>query len=85
MDLGATWGWAHHPYLSDLLTELGIRPVAQYSAGATAYETALCVHRLPNHPSGSAGYSALLPAGPPRSAGRWPTACHRSAWCRTPA
>ena len=56
LDLGATWGWAHHPYLGDLLTELGIRPVAQYSTGATAYETAQGVHRLPTHPSGSAGY-----------------------------
>ncbi|MGY3091259.1 monoamine oxidase [Hymenobacter sp. UYAg731] len=56
VDVGATWGWAHHPYLSNLLTELGIRPVEQYSTGATAYETAQGVHRLPSHPSGSAGY-----------------------------
>ena len=25
VDVGATWGWAHHPYLSELLAELGIR------------------------------------------------------------
>lgn len=56
LDVGATWGWAHHPYLHELLTELGIRPVEQYSTGATAYETPQGVHRLPTHPSGSAGY-----------------------------
>ncbi len=56
LDVGATWGWAHHPYLSQLLVELGIGPVEQFSAGATAYETAQGVHRLPRHPSGSAGY-----------------------------
>lgn len=56
LDLGATWGWAHHPRLRQLLAELGIWPVAQFSAGATAYETAQGVHRLPNHPAGSAGY-----------------------------
>lgn len=56
LDLGATWGWTHHRYLSALLTELGLRPSAQPSTGATAYETAQGVHRLPDHPSGSAGY-----------------------------
>ncbi|TPG65877.1 flavin monoamine oxidase family protein [Hymenobacter nivis] len=55
LDLGATWGWAHHPYLMRLLAELGTRPFVQPSAGATAYETAQGVHRVPN-PSGSAGY-----------------------------
>ena len=39
-----------------MLDELDIRPAEQYSAGATAYETAQGVHRLPNQPSGSAGY-----------------------------
>lgn len=55
LDLGATWGWAHHPYLMQLLDELGIRPFVQPSAGATTYQTTQGVHRLP-HPSGSAGY-----------------------------
>lgn len=56
LDVGATWGWAHHPYLSKLVVELGLRPVEQFSTGATAYETAQGVHRLPHHPSGSTGY-----------------------------
>ncbi|AMJ65449.1 hypothetical protein AXW84_08415 [Hymenobacter sp. PAMC 26628] len=55
LDLGATWGWAHHPYVMWLLAELGTRPFVQPSAGATAYKTAQGVHRVPN-PSGSAGY-----------------------------
>ncbi|GAB3290491.1 FAD-dependent oxidoreductase [Hymenobacter humi] len=55
VDLGATWGWLHHPHLVQLLNELGIRPFVQPSAGATAYQTPQGVHRLP-HPSGSAGY-----------------------------
>jgi len=55
LDLGATWGWSHHPYLMRLLEELGTRSFVQPSAGATAYETAQGVHRVPN-PSGSAGY-----------------------------
>ncbi|AWM32364.1 hypothetical protein DDQ68_05880 [Hymenobacter nivis] len=55
LDLGATWGWSHHPYLMRLLAELGTQPFVQPSAGATAYETAQGVHRVPN-PSGSAGY-----------------------------
>ena len=56
LDLGATWGWDHHPYLMQLLAMLGISPREQYSAGATAYETTQGVHRLPDHPAGSAGY-----------------------------
>jgi monoamine oxidase len=55
LDLGATWGWTHHPHLMQLLAELDISPTPQYSTGATAYETPQGVHRLP-HPSGSAGY-----------------------------
>ncbi|GAA4047190.1 FAD-dependent oxidoreductase [Hymenobacter glaciei] len=55
LDLGATWGWHHHPHLMQLLDELAIRPFVQPSAGATAYQTPQGVHRLP-HPSGSAGY-----------------------------
>jgi len=55
LDLGATWGWAHHPYLMRLLDELNIIPFEQPSAGATAYETDDAVHQLP-HPAGSAGY-----------------------------
>ena len=55
LDLGATWGWNHHPHLMQLLDELGIRPFEQPSVGATAYQTPQGVHRLP-HPSGSAGY-----------------------------
>ncbi|GGG60258.1 monoamine oxidase [Hymenobacter glacieicola] len=55
LDLGATWGWSHHPYLMQLLDELGIQPFVQPSAGATAYQTLQGVHRLP-HPAGSAGY-----------------------------
>ena len=56
LDLGATWGWSHHPHLMRLLQELGIRPFEQPSAGATAYETAQGVHRLPQQPAGPAGY-----------------------------
>ena len=56
LDLGATWGWDHHPYLMKLLAQLGIHPVEQPSAGATAYHTAQGVHRLPHQPAGSAGY-----------------------------
>lgn len=58
LDLGATWGWAHHPFLMGLLRELAITPFEQPSTGATAYETAAGVHRLP-HPAGSAGYLRL--------------------------
>ena len=62
LDLGATWGWAHHPYLTDLYRGLGLQPFVQPSTGATAYETAAGTHRLPHHPSGSAGY-LRLPGG----------------------
>ena len=55
LDLGATWGWNHHPHLMQLLDELELRPFVQPSAGATAYQTPQGVHRLPN-PSGSTGY-----------------------------
>ncbi|GAB2471393.1 monoamine oxidase [Hymenobacter qilianensis] len=55
LDLGATWGWAHHPYLLQLLGELGIPSFRQPSAGATAYQTRQGVHRLAQ-PAGSAGY-----------------------------
>ena len=55
LDLGATWGWGHHPHLMQLLNELGIQPFEQPSTGATAYQTPQGVHRLP-HPAGSAGY-----------------------------
>ena len=75
-DLGATWGWQHHPQLLALARELDLAPFEQFSAGATAYETGGTVHRLP-HPSGSKGYlrfaggaaalaqalAAALPAG----------------------
>ena len=56
LDLGATWGWSHHPHLRQLLQEQGIQPFVQPSAGATAYETAQGVHRLPRQAAGSAGY-----------------------------
>ena len=56
LDLGATWGWTHHPHLMQLLAELGSRPFAQPSTGATAYDTAQGVHRLAQQPAGSAGY-----------------------------
>ena len=56
LDLGATWGWGHHPYLMQLLAELGIQPLEQYSDGATAYETMQGVLRLAQQPAGSAGY-----------------------------
>ncbi len=62
LDLGATWGWSHHPYLLALYQELGLQPFVQPSTGATAYETAAGTHRLPQHPSGSAGY-LRLPGG----------------------
>ena len=55
LDLGATWGWDHHPYLMRLLDELAITPFMQPSAGATTYETPDGLHRLPQ-PAGSAGY-----------------------------
>ncbi|MBW3127097.1 FAD-dependent oxidoreductase [Hymenobacter profundi] len=55
LDLGATWGWDHHPYLMRLLGELEMTPFVQPSAGATTYETPDAVHRLPQ-PAGSAGY-----------------------------
>ncbi|MDJ0366421.1 FAD-dependent oxidoreductase [Hymenobacter sp. H14-R3] len=58
LDLGATWGWAHHPYLTRLLAQLNVTPFTQPSTGATAYETPQGVHRLP-HPAGSAGYLRL--------------------------
>ena len=76
VDLGATWGWHHHPRLVRLARELGLAPFEQYSAGAIAYEVGGTVHRLPQA-SGSAGYlrfpggaaalaravAAALPAG----------------------
>jgi monoamine oxidase len=55
IDLGATWGWAHHPQLMQLLPALGIQPFEQYSAGATTWEMPQDVLRLAQ-PSGSAGY-----------------------------
>ena len=62
LDLGATWGWSHHPYLLGLCQQLGLQPFVQPSAGATAYGTADGTHHLPHHPSGSAGY-LRLPGG----------------------
>ncbi|OGX88730.1 hypothetical protein BEN48_08605 [Hymenobacter glacialis] len=62
LDLGATWGWSHHPYLMAQCRELGLQPFVQPSTGATAYETAAGTHRLPQHPSGSTGY-LRLPGG----------------------
>ena len=59
LDLGATWGWTHHPFLMQLLGELALTPFEQPSTGDTAYETAEGVHRLPRQPSGSAGYLRL--------------------------
>ncbi|GAC1603005.1 MAG: hypothetical protein NVS3B25_31460 [Hymenobacter sp.] len=47
VDLGATWGWHHHPHLMRLLDELAMTPFVQPSAGATTYETPDAVHRLP--------------------------------------
>ncbi|WP_239692086.1 FAD-dependent oxidoreductase, partial [Hymenobacter coccineus] len=29
LDLGATWGWSHHPYLMRLLAELATQPFVQ--------------------------------------------------------
>ena len=62
LDLGATWGWSHHPYLMELCRELGLQTFVQPSTGATAYETAAGTHHLPQHPSGSTGY-LRLPGG----------------------
>ncbi|WP_083322552.1 flavin monoamine oxidase family protein [Hymenobacter lapidarius] len=62
LDLGATWGWSHHPYLMELCQELGLQPFVQPSTGATAYETVAGTHHLPQHPSGSTGY-LRLPGG----------------------
>jgi monoamine oxidase len=62
LDLGATWGWSHHPYLTELYQQLELQPFVQPSTGATVYETAAGTHRLPHHPSGSAGY-LRLPGG----------------------
>ena len=62
LDLGATWGWSHHRYLTALCQELGLPFFAQPSTGATAYETAAGTHRLPHHPSSSTGY-LRLPGG----------------------
>ncbi len=76
VDVGATWGWAHHPHLIGLTRELGVTPFEQYSTGHLAYETGGTVHRL-GQASGSAGYlrfgggaavlaqtvAAALPAG----------------------
>lgn len=61
LDLGATWGWTHHPYLMALATELKLPFFEQPSAGATTYETTTDVHRLPQR-AGSAGY-LRLPGG----------------------
>lgn len=55
VDLGATWGWQHHPRLLALARELGVSLFEQYSAGSIAYEVGGTVHRLAQ-PSGSAGY-----------------------------
>ena len=76
VDLGATWGWTHHPRLVALARELGMVPFEQYSTGNLAYEADGTVHRLAQA-SGSAGYlrfvggaaalaqavAAALPAG----------------------
>jgi len=59
LDLGATWGWSHHPYLTELLAELGTVPFVQPSQGATAYETFDGMYQVPN-PAGSAGYLRLV-------------------------
>ncbi|WBA44157.1 flavin monoamine oxidase family protein [Hymenobacter canadensis] len=61
LDLGATWGWAHHPHLLALAAELGLPFFEQPSTGATTYETPTDVHRLPQR-AGSAGY-LRLPGG----------------------
>jgi monoamine oxidase len=60
-DLGATWGWGHHAYLMKLLTHLQLKPFAQYSTGAMAYETRQGLHRLPT-PASAAPY-LRLPGG----------------------
>lgn len=78
LDVGATWGWTHHPHLLRLLAELGIEPVAQYSAGATASDTPRGVQRLPQQPSGSAGYLRLAGGAAALCralAGRLPAGC----------
>ena len=56
LDLGATWGWSHHPHLMQLLREQHIESFLQPSAGATACETTQGVYRLPQQPAGSTGY-----------------------------
>ncbi|MBT9392711.1 FAD-dependent oxidoreductase [Hymenobacter sp. NST-14] len=55
VDLGATWGWHHHPRLVRLARELNLTPFEQYSAGAIAYEAGGSVHHLAQA-AGSAGY-----------------------------
>jgi len=55
VDLGATWGWQHHPRLLALARELSVSLFEQFSAGAIAYEAGGTVYRLAQ-PSGSAGY-----------------------------
>jgi monoamine oxidase len=61
LDLGATWGWAHHPYLMQLLAQLHVLPFAQYSTGAMAYETPQQIHSLA-YPTTGAPY-LRLPGG----------------------
>ena len=85
LDLGATWGWTHHPHLMQLLGELGIRPFVQPSDGATAYHTPQGVLRLP-HPSGSAGYLRLVGGAAVLCrtlAGQLPTNCLQLNTCVT--
>jgi monoamine oxidase len=77
LDLGATWGWPHHPHLMQLVSELGIQPFGQPSAGATAYQTPQGMHRLP-HPSGSAGYLRFA-GGAAVLCRTWPGSCRPSA------
>ncbi|TGD80729.1 flavin monoamine oxidase family protein [Hymenobacter wooponensis] len=61
LDIGATWGWAHHPYLMQLLAQLQLPPFAQYSTGAMAYETPDQIHQLA-YPATGAPY-LRLPGG----------------------
>jgi monoamine oxidase len=61
LDLGATWGWAHHPYLMKLLAQLQLEPFAQHSTGTMVYETRQGLHRLPA-PASAAPY-LRLPGG----------------------
>ncbi|SMB80992.1 amine oxidase [Hymenobacter roseosalivarius DSM 11622] len=53
LDLGATWGWSHHPYLMGLCRELGLPP-------------RLAAHRLHFTPGSAAALQQALREVPTR-------------------